>query len=288
MKLAVVGDVHALFDREDVRLFNGGGPEGDPLYDAIIFVGDLTGYRDDGTDTARRIAELTSPCFVIPGNHDGAHLIHLAAETFGWAPVARLFADSHRRRTSRLAAALSPVPLVGFSHHDLDDFTLIAARPFSHGGPTVSFASDMRRMFGVSNMAESETRLRALVDAAVHDTLVFVGHNGPAGLGAERDSIFGRDFHRDAGDWGDRDLRGAIEYARERGKSVLAVLAGHMHHGLRGGGVRRWSEREGDTLFINAARVPRIEEVNGRSIRHHTCVHLDLDRGLAEAAAVQW
>ena len=73
--------------------------------------------------------------------------------------------------------------------------------------------------------------------------VVVLAHCGPHGLGATRESIYGCDFRPEQGDWGDRDLAEALEYARECGKRVVAVVAGHMHHALRGGGERVWRER---------------------------------------------
>jgi uncharacterized protein (TIGR04168 family) len=90
--------------------------------------------------------------------------------------------------------------------------------------------------------------------------VLFLAHNGPSGLGGQAQDLWGRDFDPDGGDWGDADLRGAIEHARGRGLRVLAVLAGHMHWALRGrpGVQRRWQLQERGTLYVNAARVPRV------------------------------
>jgi hypothetical protein len=70
-------------------------------------------------------------------------------------------------------------------------------------------------------------------------------------------------------------LRVAIDYARKRGKQVLAVLAGHMHHRLRGGGLRRWYARHDGVLYVNAARVPRIFEDKDGLFHHHVDLHID-------------
>ena len=86
----------------------------------------------------------------------------------------------------------------------------------------------------------------------------------------------------DEGDHGDLDLRAAIDHARERGKRVRAVIAGHMHHALKGGGRRTWQVDRDDTLFINAAEVPRHRD--GR--RHHVRLTLDADHAEAEAVWV--
>lgn len=105
----------------------------------------------------------------------------------------------------------------------------------------------------------------AIVDAArnaQHRDLVILAHNGPLGLGAGTDDMFGKDFGKPGGDWGDRDLALAIQRIEGFGLRVRAVIAGHMHHKLvhpRGGERRRFLRR-GDTLFVNAAHVPRVRQ----------------------------
>ena len=107
--------------------------------------------------------------------------------------------------------------------------------------------------------------------------MIFLAHNGPTGLGTSRSDLWGCDFRREEGDFGDEDLALAITYARELGKRVLAVVAGHMHHRLRGGGKRRWYERKDGILYVNAARVPRIFEELGHAYHHHVDLTIDGD-----------
>ena len=273
MRLAIVGDVHELWDAEDAPLLDAEG------YDAVLFVGDLAGYTvRGGLATARRIAALRTPAYCLPGNHDAVHALQLGAEIFPrWAPLRRVLGRRMPGRVEALREALGPVRLTGYALHDLGAFTLLAARPHSCGGPRLAYARYLRRAFGVEDMAGSAAKLRALVDRAPAERpLVVLAHDGPTGLGAERDAPCGRDFHPDGGDWGAPDLRAALDHAAATGKRVAAVCFGHMHHGLRGqGGDRRWQAREGPTLFVNAARVPR----HGRRGRHH--VALELEGGAA-------
>ncbi|MEQ1507813.1 MAG: hypothetical protein ABMB14_36630, partial [Myxococcota bacterium] len=121
-------------------------------------------------------------------------------------------------------------------------------------------------------------RLRALVDAAP-GALVFVAHNGPNGLGADRAAPFA--LRRGRRDLGDPDLADAVGYARDRGRTVLAVVAGHLHHR---GANRRWQVERDGVLYVNAARVPRIRVDRGRTVRHH--VELRIADGRAAARAV--
>jgi hypothetical protein len=47
-----------------------------------------------------------------------------------------------------------------------------------------------------------------------------------------------------------------------------------MHHNVKGGGQRRWLLEEDGTLYVNAARVPRIFQEDGRTFHHHVCVEV--------------
>jgi uncharacterized protein (TIGR04168 family) len=281
MRLGLVGDVHTLFDARDVAQLDASS------YDALLFVGDLAGYLDDGRTVARCIATLATPALVMPGNHDAAPLPHLAAEAFGLERLIRLTELGQDRRCARLRRALGKVPLVGYSVHDLvsDDLsiTVVAARPHSFGGTRLAFARHLASRHGIDSMQASTRRLRELVDAATHQDLVFLAHNGPAGLGDAPHSIWGRDFGGSHSslprDFGDPDLRDAIAYATSSGRRVRAVVAGHMHHGIKGGGERIWQLQRDDTLYVNAARVPRIRD----GLRHH--VRLSLSKRQAHAEA---
>jgi hypothetical protein len=55
---------------------------------------------------------------------------------------------------------------------------------------------------------------------------------------------------------------------------VEAVVAGHMHRTLRGGGQRRWKVQENGSLYVNAACVPRVFSHNGETLRHHVALRL--------------
>lgn len=126
-------------------------------------------------------------------------------------------------------------------------------------------------------------------------TLLFLSHNGPTGLGADRAAPCGKDWgSHPGGDYGDEDLRAGVAAARAAGARVPLVTFGHMHERLaRGAGWRRMvvvepdrptgrasdggdggdggdsekGEREGgrgggtpprETVFLNAAVVPRV------------------------------
>jgi len=274
-RIAVVGDVHLHWGSDDVAYFDASD------YHLVCFVGDLAGYTQKGGDVvARSIASMRVPSLVLPGNHDGVHVLQLASEVFPQlAGLRGVLSRGQEQRRERLSEGLGSSTLVGYSSHRLClggvDLNLVAARPHSMGGPHLGFARFLERAYGVRTMEESAERLRALVDGCDDAPLVFLGHNGPAGLGDRRDDIWGCDFRKAEGDWGDEDLRQAVAHARSAGRKVLAVVAGHMHQRLRGGGHRTWHLVREGVLYVNAARVPRVFPEGGVVRRHHLRVVTD-------------
>jgi uncharacterized protein (TIGR04168 family) len=272
--VAVIGDLHSAWELEDISYFQRAE------YPLLLVTGDL-GHAGshDGRRIARSFAQLAPQVLVMPGNNDAEDYPHIHAELTYRRARADLLVDAvaegHSIPPSRESAqlcgySLHPVELNGFA------FTVLSGRPFSMGGPELAFPQALARVHGVGSLRESSERLCALVDQASTEHVVFLAHNGPSGLGALPEDIWGRDFHPDAGDWGDPDLRVAIDYAVQRGKRVLAVIAGHMHWTVSGRDSlhRRWQLQHDEILYVNAARVPRVFMQDGRVARHH--VHLDL------------
>ena len=284
LTLGVVGDVHTHFGPEDVRALDGA------RYDAVLFVGDLASYTErGGLETARRMAKLQTPAFMICGNHDGTWLPQLAAETL--PPLFRLkplFGHRQARRVARLRKALGPVRLVAYERIDLGSHALVVARPHTNGGPGLAFARHLRRAYGVTHLDASVARLVALLEDASKPVVV-LAHNGPAGLGAAPEDPCGRDFALAdtslPGDWGDEDLRDALASAPA---APQAVCFGHMHHALKTGGTRRWQHRWSSTLYVNAARVPRVDDARPKDMgrRHHVRLTLPADGSAATAEEV--
>lgn len=268
VKIGVIGDVHLVWDERDTRALDAAG------YDLILFVGDLSAYgTEGGLGVARAIAKLRTPALVLPGNHDAVTVPQLAAEVMRTPRLARdALALGMPARVSQLDKALGPVPVCGYSLHRFEalGLTVLAARPHSMGGQRLSAERYLGHRFGVRSMAESAARLCELIDAApAHDPLLVLAHCGPTGLGAARSDIYGCDFRPEQGDWGDPDLRTALTHARNTGKRVRAVIAGHMHHALRGGGERTWQVQEDGITHINAAHVPRKRRGAQGEERHH-------------------
>lgn len=272
MRIGVVGDVHLAWDDRDVALLDGAG------YDLVLFVGDLAGYGAEGAvRVSRSIARLRTPALVMPGNHDAVTTLQLGAEVFYTSERLRdVLALGMAQRVARLRHALGAVELCGYSLHRFDaGVTVLAARPHSVGGPRLAFRRYIAQRFGLQTMEESAARLRSLFDEiAPAERVIVLGHCGPTGLGATRDAIYGNDFRPEAGDWGDPDLADALAHAKSTGKSVIAVVAGHMHHHLRGGGERSWHVAREGVHHVNAARVPRRRRSDER---HHVRITIDGD-----------
>jgi uncharacterized protein (TIGR04168 family) len=284
VNIAVIGDIHLMWDERDVRALDALG------YDLALFVGDLAGYGADGAlQVAREISQLRTPALVMPGNHDAVTVPQLAAEVFRTPRLAReALSIGMKARVKQLASALAPVPLCGYSLHRFEQhgLTVLAARPHSVGGHRMGFRRYMSLHFRVRNLSDSAARLCALFDGVPDQHRVLVlAHCGPYGLGAARDAIYGCDFRPEQGDWGDPDLSEALAHARARGKRVTAVVAGHMHHRLRGGGERAWHVEDAGIHHINAARVPRVRRGSSGEERHHVRLTLD-DHGVTAVEPV--
>jgi uncharacterized protein (TIGR04168 family) len=282
-EVAVVGDLHSAWESEDVSYFHRAA------YPAVFVTGDLGRSRSqDGRHVARSLTQLgASQVLVMPGNNDVEEYPHIRAELTYRRARADLLTDAVAEGAS-LPPSGEPACLCSYSLHPLElgglALTVVAGRPFSMGGPQLSFPEALARLFQIRSMADSSARLCQLVDQAPTEHIVFFAHNGPTGLGALPEDLWGRDFHPDAGDWGDPDLRAAIDHAVTRGRKVLAVIAGHMHWALRGqvSTHRRWQLQRDGILYLNAARVPRVFGQRDGVLRQHIRLQLSASGAQAE------
>lgn len=263
--LAVLGDLHGSFDGHDVSLLDASDLDG------VVLVGDLGGgFRGGVPACAAAIASMRTPSWWVPGNHDGISLAQLGLEIVGGA--GSLLDRGMEARATALEAALRPCRRVAWERWTVGPLHVLAGRAHSLGGPSLAFSSWTKRVWGIGSLEESAARLRTLVEEVPPGApLLFIAHNGPTGCGATRRDPFGRDFDRREGDWGDPDLGAAVAHARARGCPTV-VVAGHMHHRLRGGGERRTVHEEEGLIVVNAAVVPRIERSD---LRHHVEVRCD-------------
>jgi uncharacterized protein (TIGR04168 family) len=280
-RLAVIGDLHTHWDDVDVAQFR----QSD--YDLLFFTGDLGGGTPDSSlRMARAMSGLGRPALVMPGNNDTGDIALLAAELAARTGIQALLAAARNDLDGH-----HPTRLCGYSQHSIHvagrDIGLIAGRPHSMGGPHLSFAEYMAETYGINSLSASARRLHGLVDECPAGELIFLAHNGPTGLGDSASDIWGCDFRDGAGDWGDPDLADAIAYAQSRGKTVLAVIAGHMHLRTRQGVTRPWQLERDGVLYLNAARVPRIFTTDEDVVRHHVAVTIDAHRISAEEVLVR-
>ena len=143
------------------------------------------------------------------------------------------------------------------------------------GGPNLSFRPYLRKVFKVDSIADSSVLINRQIDQSKHKNILFFAHNGPSGLGDKRDNIWGCDFKKGEGDFGDPDLEASIAYARSKDKNILAVIAGHMHHGLKGGGQRRGTRRKRHPLH-QCGQGP-VARKTGETLHHHVRLELSSD-----------
>lgn len=282
VRIGVLGDLHGFWDDWDARYF------GATDYDLLLFTGDLgSGTGSNGVRIARSIGRLDKRALVMPGNNDVSAAVDIAAELGHQRGLSVL-----RKLVGRaLGEATGQVHPCGYSAHAFEvrahAFTVVAARPYARGGGELSSADALRDRFGVHDAAEATDRLCALMEQAPTEALIVLAHNGPRGLGPRAADIWGRDFVPEEGDWGDPDLTQAIAHAKAKGKNVLAVVAGHMHLTTRDGRSRASQVLCDGTLYVNAARVPRIFGDGTGTFRHHVLLEVDDHRATAREVLVR-
>lgn len=235
--LTVVGDIHRCWRPADAAFLEASDSA------LNLFVGDL---GDEDVAMAEAVAGLRAPKAVILGNHDAWQSFSHKAISRRLRQCLEALGDDH------LAYAVREVPAAGVS--------VIGARPFSWGGQSLRSVEVYEGLYGVRTHRQSAAKILQVARQAQHRDVVILAHNGPLGLGAATDAIYGKDFGKPGGDWGDRDLALALEKIRDLGLRVRAVIAGHMHDRLvhPRGGERTRFVRCGDTLFLNPAVVPRL------------------------------
>ena len=124
----------------------------------------------------------------------------------------------------------------------------------------------LRDRYDVRNFRESTEIITKAVRATAYETVIFLGHNGPLGLGNQAEAICGRDWKPLGGDHGDPDFADAIAWSQNLGKHIPLVTFGHMHHSLRHTKTQlrtRVMQDAKGTVYLNAAAVPRIINHNG-------------------------
>jgi uncharacterized protein (TIGR04168 family) len=263
IKIAVVGDVHEQWEREDELALQA------LQVDLVLFVGD---FGNESVNIVRQIATLDLPLAAVFGNHDAWY----TASAWG-----RMQAPYDRAKEDRVQQQLDILGKkhVGYSKLDFPQFNLsvVGSRPFSWGGKEWKNKNFLRDRFEVNNFNDSTNRIVAAAKTTAFDNIIFLGHNGPYGLGDRPEDPCGKDWEFLGGDFGDPDFADAISKMRNLGKNIPLVTFGHMHHRLRH---TRKIERTpiynspDGTVYLNAACSPRIVNVEGKIRRNFSLVTL--------------
>ncbi|TAE58312.1 MAG: TIGR04168 family protein [Nostocales cyanobacterium] len=275
VKIAVIGDVHDQWEIEDGLALKSLG------VDLALFVGD---FGNESVEVVRAIASLDLPKAAIMGNHDA----WFTATEWG-----RKKCPYDRTKENRVQQQLDLFGSahVGFSKLDFPEWniTVIGGRPFTWGGAEWRFADICKQLYDVSTLEESTEKILESVKSATCDNIIFLGHNGPTGLGDRPEDPCGKDWHPIGGDFGDPDLAAAISQTRNLNKNVSLVTFGHMHRNLRNTKkVLRtaFTQSPEGTVYLNAANVPRIIEKDGVKLRNMCLV--TLESGVVQKAALVW
>ncbi|MGJ4746563.1 metallophosphoesterase [Leptospira sp. SA-E8] len=274
-RIAVVGDIHGFWTWVDTEYFSKSN------YDSVIFTGDLGNNLPGNTNKiAQWISKVRKPKYIILGNHDTTSIPQLLMEITNASPNMGYL--SHTFHLLRYKILLKKLGDTNICQYNLSDagkgLSILGARPLSMGA-RFNFPIFLKSVFGISSYQESEKKLHELIrdiDFQKQDLLV-LAHNGPSGLGAKAHDIWGCDFKKEEGDFGDKDLGDFIQTIVKQGKKPKVVIAGHMHHSSRKLRVktRVWKKKEQDILYLNPARVPRIFSDKQGNIWHH---HVELTR----------
>lgn len=263
LTIAVVGDVHDQWEERDNLALQA------LAVDLVLFVGD---FGNESLPVVRCIADLPIPKAVILGNHDAWY----TASDWGRKQSPYNHAGEDRVQTQLDWLGETQV---GYGKLDLPQFQLsvVGSRPFSWGGPEWKSKRFLRDRYGVRNFQESAAKILSHVQITAYKNLIFLGHNGPYGLGSQAEDICGRDWQPLGSDHGDPDFATAIAASRNLGKTISLVTFGHMHHRLRHTQQRlrtRVVQDNHGTVYLNAACVPRILDQNGDRYRNFSIVSL--------------
>ena len=276
IKIAVVGDVHDLWQPIEDRL---------ALHalevDLVLFVGD---FGNESVEVVSAIASLDLPKAIILGNHDAQYMS--SDKHKNKCPYDRTKEDRVQQQLDILGKFH-----VGYSWLDFPEFNLsvVGSRPFSWGSSKWKKEAFYRDRFNVHSFEESTQCIIHSVANTAHDTIIFLGHSGPFGLGKEEHSICGKDWKPIGGDYGDPDFAEAISKSYQMLKTVPLVTFGHMHHHLRHNPSRTRdaiATNSMGTIFLNCALTPRIVKTDNGFDRNFSIVTLEF--GQVNQISVVW
>ncbi|NJN87626.1 MAG: TIGR04168 family protein [Leptolyngbyaceae cyanobacterium SL_7_1] len=273
LTIAIVGDVHDLWDANDELALKHLG------VDLVLLVGD---FGNESVEVVRSIAALDLPKATIFGNHDAWY----SATDWGQkkCPYDRTKEDRVQQQIDLLESAD-----VGYGKLDFPalGLSVVGGRPFSWGGSSWKNDAFYQKRYGVENFAQSTAKIVAAAQSTACDTVIFIGHCGPTGLGDRAEDPCGKDWKPIGGDHGDPDLAAAIAQTRSS-KSIPLVAFGHMHHQLRHTKteLRKSLHVADGTVYLNAANVPRIIRTDDRCLRNFSLV--TLHHGQVQQASLVW
>ncbi len=274
IKIAVVGDVHDQWEAEDGEALKHLG------VDLVLFVGD---FGNESVDVVRAIAQLDIPKAAVFGNHDAWY----TATDWGRSKCPY---DRQRENRVKQQIDLMGEAHVGYGKRDFPELgvTVVGSRPFTWGGSDWKYGDFYSEWFGVESFEESAQRIALAAADADCENVIFLGHTGPIGLGEAPEDLCGRDWKPLGGDWGDPDFAVAIEKTRNSGKRIPLVTFGHMHHQLRHikHEFRKSVVSAEGTVYLNAARVPRIVDRDCSKLRNFSIV--ELDTGVVSEVSLVW
>ncbi|XP_073145868.1 uncharacterized protein [Henckelia pumila] len=237
VRIAVIGDVHDDWNlEEDTKALQLLKP------DLVLFTGD---FGNENVDIVRSVSKLEFAKAVILGNHDA------------W-------------NTQKFSASLGNEH-VAYQRIDFPNLkmSVVGGRPFSCGGDNFFRKKLLMARYGVRDVADSAKRIyEAALRTPDDNSVIFLAHNGPTGLGTNMDDICGRDWIPGGGDHGDSDLAHAISELKMSTKiRIPLVVFGHMHKELAyGNGVRKMLVvGEDNTMYLNGAIVPRVKRIRNET-----------------------
>ena len=275
VKIAVVGDIHDLWEEEDAIALKELG------VDLVLFVGD---FGNESVEVVRMISSIDIPKAAIMGNHDAWY----TASDWGRkrCPYNREKEDWVQQQLDLLGEAH-----VGYGKLDFPEFNLsvVGSRPFSWGGEVWKNDQFYRERYGVTSFEESIERIVAAVKSTAYETIIFMGHSGPVGLGDRPEDPCGKDWQPIGGDYGDPDFAQAIAQSQSLGKKVPLVTFGHMHHTMRHTKQRlrkAISTNPQGTIYLNSASVPRIIQTDTNRLRNFSLV--SLQAGVVSEISLVW
>ncbi len=260
-QVAVVGDIHGQWNDQDESALLAMG------IDLVLFVGD---FGNEAIDLVENIARISIPTAAVFGNHDAWY----TATPWGRQKCPYDHCNEDRVQHQMDAMGKSHV---GYGKRDFASFGLsvVGGRPFSWGGPEWKYEDFYAERFGVYSMHESGDRIVQAAQKTQFESLIFLSHNGPSGLGDTPEAPCGKDWIPIGGDYGDPDLEKAIKKTKAMGKKTPLVAFGHMHHDLRHRKDRLreaiYVDRDG-TVYLNAATVPRLVQQKSVCYRNFSIV----------------